>query len=60
MSDTTKQAVYEAAKRWVADAEQPLDELIEAIKAHRTDEASQSVPEPAADPTTPAEPEPTV
>ena len=56
MSNTTKQKVYDAAKRWVADAEQPLDDLIEAIKAHRTDEANPA-PEPAADPTPAPEPE---
>lgn len=44
MSDITKQKVYEAAKRWVADAEQPLDELIAAIKEHRTAERDEAGP----------------
>jgi len=44
MSDVTKQKVYDAAKRWVADAEQPLDELIGAIKEHRTAERDEATP----------------
>ena len=54
MSDETRQKVYDAAKRWVADAEQPLEELIAAIKEHRTaerDEAGPTEPEPTATPT---------
>jgi hypothetical protein len=41
VSDITKQKVYDAAKRWVADAEAPLDELIAAIKEHRTAERDE-------------------
>lgn len=47
MSDITKQKVYEAAKRWVADAEQPLDELIAAIREHRTEERDAQAEKPA-------------
>lgn len=50
MSDITKQKVYEAAKRWVADAEQPLDELIAAIREHRTEEAKADTAEPVQEP----------
>ena len=60
MSDLTLQKVYDEAKLFVQDVEHGLDGLIEAIKAHRTDEANTPAPEPAADPTTPVEPEPTV
>lgn len=48
MSDVTLQKVYDAAKRWVADAEQPLDELIDAIKEHRTAERDEAKPTEAA------------
>ena len=44
MSDETRQKVYDAAKRWVADAEQPLEELIGAIKEHRTAERDEAKP----------------
>ena len=44
MSDETRQKVYDAAKRWVADAEQPLEELIAAIKEHRTAERDEAGP----------------
>jgi len=60
MSDLTLQKVYDEAKKWVADAEQSLDRLIQAIKEHRTDEQNAGTPEPAADPTPEPEPEPTV
>ena len=50
MSDETRQKVYDAAKRWVADAEQPLDDLIAAIKEHRTAERDEAGPtEPASE-----------
>ena len=49
MSDETRQKVYDAAKRWVADAEQPLEELIAAIKEHRTAERDEANPTPASD-----------
>lgn len=53
MSDSTRQKVYEECKKFVADAERPLEGLIEAIKEHRTDEA-KSVEAPTPEP----EPEP--
>ena len=46
MSNETRQKVYDAAKRWVADAEQPLEELIAAIKEHRTAERDEANPTP--------------
>lgn len=57
MSDLTRQKVYDEAKRWVADAEQSLDGLIEAIKEHRTAEQNEPAPEPAEPEETPTEPE---
>ena len=59
MSDETRQKVYDAAKRWVADAEQPLEELIAAIKEHRTAERNEAGPTEPASTTSgqPSEPE---
>ena len=60
MSDITLQKVYDEAKLFVQDVERGLDGLIEAIKAHRSAVATEPPPVTADDPTTPAEPEPTV
>ena len=57
MSDETRQKVYDAAKRWVADAEQPLEELIAAIKEHRTDEAKTEEAAPVQEPASTDPPE---
>lgn len=57
MSNETMQKAWDAAKAFVADTEE-LPGLIEAIKAHRTEEASAPAPETASDPTEPAETEP--
>lgn len=58
MSNETMQRAWEAAKEFVEDTRN-LPELIDAIKAHRTDEAKAPAEEPAADPTEPAEEETT-
>ena len=47
MSNVTLQKVWDAAKRFVED-DKELEQLIEAIKVHRTDELAN--PTPAAEP----------
>jgi len=59
MSDLTLQKVYDEAKLFVQDVERGLDGLIEAIKAHRTDEANQPAQAAPVEEPAPTEPEPT-
>lgn len=47
MSDETKQAVYDAARRFTADA-QSTDELDAALEAHKKDEAKPAAKKSAA------------
>jgi hypothetical protein len=58
MTNETLQKVYDAARALGNDIEK-LPQLIEAIKEHRTAEVAEPTPEPATDPTEPAEPETT-
>lgn len=55
MSTETLEAARVAAKRFVSAPAVELENLIDAIRAHRTAERDNPTPAPAEDPTEPAE-----